>query len=162
MAGRTGRCLWFAPEACLDRVVRRPGREVERTDPCVPGLEHAFDLQAIDAPDASYDLILCIHVVEHVERDRQALAELARILKPGGLLCLAVPMDDRQPQTVEFGAPDWDKCGHWRDYGADFRDRIPAELTTRQLKAGTVLRAEERASLGIHSREIIYLCEKPA
>lgn len=161
-AGRTGRCLWFAPEPCLDRVVRQPGLVVERSDPFVPGLEHAFDLQAIDAPDASYDLIVCIHVVEHVERDRQAMAELARILRPGGLLCLAVPMDDTQPVTVEFGAPNPDKCGHWRDYGADFRDRIPAELRTRECKASAMLTAKERETLGIHGREIMFLCEKVA
>ncbi len=42
-------------------------------------------------PAASFDVIALNHVFEHLRDPRQALTELARILKPGGALILAVP-----------------------------------------------------------------------
>jgi SAM-dependent methyltransferase len=41
--------------------------------------------------DASFDLVLATDVLEHVEDDRQALAELHRVLRPGGWVLMTVP-----------------------------------------------------------------------
>ncbi len=41
--------------------------------------------------DETYDLVLCNHVIEHIRDDDVALRELARILRPGGMLILGVP-----------------------------------------------------------------------
>ncbi|MFZ2100491.1 MAG: methyltransferase domain-containing protein [Oricola sp.] len=40
---------------------------------------------------ASFDLILSHEVLEHVADDRQALAEMSRVLRPGGRIVLFVP-----------------------------------------------------------------------
>jgi len=42
-------------------------------------------------PDSSFDLILSHEVLEHVVDDRQAAAEMARVLKPGGRAVVFVP-----------------------------------------------------------------------
>ncbi|MCG2786735.1 MAG: methyltransferase domain-containing protein [Anaerolineae bacterium] len=42
-------------------------------------------------PDSSFDLILSHEVLEHVLDDRQAVAEMARVLKPGGRAVIFVP-----------------------------------------------------------------------
>ncbi|HST76630.1 MAG TPA: methyltransferase domain-containing protein [Acetobacteraceae bacterium] len=42
----------------------------------------------IPADDETYDVVTCVSVVEHIYYKRQAIAELLRILKPGGLLAL--------------------------------------------------------------------------
>lgn len=42
-------------------------------------------------PDSSFDLILSHEVLEHVLDDRQAVAEMARVLKPGGRAIIFVP-----------------------------------------------------------------------
>ncbi len=42
-------------------------------------------------PDSSFDLILSHEVLEHVTDDRQAIAEMARVLKPGGRAIIFVP-----------------------------------------------------------------------
>jgi len=42
-------------------------------------------------PDGSFDLILSHEVIEHVQDDRQAAAEMARVLRPGGRAILFAP-----------------------------------------------------------------------
>jgi SAM-dependent methyltransferase len=45
----------------------------------------------IPFPDATYDLVTHIEVLEHIEDDRKVVSELWRVLKPGGRLILSVP-----------------------------------------------------------------------
>ena len=49
------------------------------------------DVCALPFPDAAFDLVLATDVVEHIEDDDKALAELARVLRPGGRALLTVP-----------------------------------------------------------------------
>ena len=48
-------------------------------------------LQRLPYDDASFDVVLLIEVIEHLENHRVALGELARVLRPGGLLILTTP-----------------------------------------------------------------------
>jgi ubiquinone/menaquinone biosynthesis C-methylase UbiE len=51
----------------------------------------------------SFDKVLCAEVLEHISEDRQALRELARILKPGGVLVITVPCSDFTfPSLIEL------------------------------------------------------------
>lgn len=55
-----------------------------------------FYLQQADAtklpfPDKSFDKIICSEVLEHIPDYQAVLAEIERILKPGGLLAITVP-----------------------------------------------------------------------
>lgn len=56
-----------------------------------PDLDVVGDLQAIPLPDASFETVLCVEVLEHVPSLEQALREISRILRPGGKLILSVP-----------------------------------------------------------------------
>ena len=42
-------------------------------------------------PDASFDLITCTEVIEHLEHFRAALREIARVLRPGGVFVVSTP-----------------------------------------------------------------------
>ncbi|POR47347.1 FkbM family methyltransferase [Bosea psychrotolerans] len=55
-------------------------------------IDYVSDITAIPVPDNSYDVILCTEVLEHVPRPVEALAEMARIVKPGGRLFLSAPL----------------------------------------------------------------------
>ena len=52
-----------------------------------------LDIEDTKLPEASYDLIVCNHVLEHVNDYRRALKEVYRILTPGGSLLCSFPMD---------------------------------------------------------------------
>jgi SAM-dependent methyltransferase len=101
-----------------------------------------LDLQAIDLPDSSLDVILSPHVLEHVPDTDRALAELARVLAPGGRLELQVPL--LQARTAPPSAPEFhgDRTPvHWR-FGFDLSDRLSAHgLVPTLLTTAPFLRA---------------------
>jgi SAM-dependent methyltransferase len=55
-------------------------------------LDYECDLTAVPAPDASFDVILCTEVLEHVPDPAAAIAEMARLLRPGGRVLLTAPL----------------------------------------------------------------------
>ena len=46
-------------------------------------------IEAIPAPDASFDVVLCAQVLEHVDDPAQGIRELARVTRPGGRVLLS-------------------------------------------------------------------------
>jgi SAM-dependent methyltransferase len=48
-------------------------------------------LEQLPWPDASFDLITCLDVIEHTPDDRVTLGELRRVCRPGGRLLVTVP-----------------------------------------------------------------------
>ena len=54
-------------------------------------LDIVSDITRIPEPDASFDAIMCVEVLEHVPYPVDALRELVRLLKPGGLLIVTAP-----------------------------------------------------------------------
>lgn len=49
------------------------------------------DVCAIPFADSSFDLVFATDIVEHVDNDELAVAEIARVLRPGGYVLLTVP-----------------------------------------------------------------------
>lgn len=83
-----------------------------------------LDLQAIDLPDACLDVLLCAHVLEHVPDTGKALAEMRRVIAPGGHLLLQVPV--LQGATAPPASPEFhgdDTPVFWR-FGFDLTARL--------------------------------------
>jgi SAM-dependent methyltransferase len=69
------------------------------------------DVRALPLADESVDAVLSANLLEHVPDDAGALAELRRVLRPGGLAALVVPAG---PDTYDY----YDAfLGHERRYG---------------------------------------------
>ena len=101
-----------------------------------------IDLQEIDLPDAAVDVVLTPHVLEHVPDTDQALAELHRVIAPGGRMYLQVPLLQgvtAPPVVPEFHADNTPVC--WR-FGWDLTDRLRAAGFT-----ATVLVTQEYAAV---------------
>lgn len=123
--------LHFAPEDFLKPIIKRHAGKYVTCD-IVPGrADLLIDIEAIDLPNASIETIVCNQVLEHVD-DRKALPELYRILSPGGVALITVPVIEGWATTYEnpavrspterlehFGQED-----HVRYYGRDIRQRI--------------------------------------
>lgn len=83
-----------------------------------------LDLQRIDLDDASLDVLLTPHVLEHVPDTDRALAEIHRVLAPSGRMYLQVPVlqgETARPQEPEFHGDDTPV--EWR-FGPDLTTRL--------------------------------------
>jgi SAM-dependent methyltransferase len=100
------------------------GGEYRTLDPFDPSVDLHEDLTALSLPSESCDYILCHRVLEHVLDDRAAMAEMHRILRPGGLLNVSVPMGVQMERTNEWLIRDHSHDGHVRHYGRDFEQRL--------------------------------------
>ena len=81
----------------------------------------AGDLQRLDLPERSFDAAVCAEVLEHLDDDGAALAGLARVLRPGGLLVVTVPANPYRYDWTDRWA------GHRRRYTVEMlRERMVA------------------------------------
>ena len=159
------RILHFAPEKVWMQQMRG-NKLYETADLRQKGVTHKVDITNIPLADASYDVVMAHHVLEHIDNDRKAISEMFRLLKPGGLGIFSVPINTSRQQTLElpgitdpdlrtayFSAPD-----HRRYYGLDFADRLAT--------AGFVVETfrmppEEEVKYGLLRDEWIYVAAKP-
>jgi SAM-dependent methyltransferase len=96
------------------------------------GMLH-LDLQHIDLPDASLDVVLTPHVLEHVPDTDAALVELHRVLAPGGRMFLQVPV--LQGRTAPPAVPEFhgDHTPVFWRFGFDLTERLRAAGFTPSL-----------------------------
>lgn len=127
--------LHLAPEPCLQaRLCALPGVRYLAGDLDSPHADVRLDIAAMPFPDASFDAVICSHVLEHVDDDRAALAELVRVLRPGAWVLLSVPVDPSREETLEdpaIATPEARTWHYWqhdhvRLYGRDFPRRVTA------------------------------------
>ncbi len=85
-------------------------------DPIIPSTFEAYNEGA--AQDASFDTIVTVNVVEHIEDDVKAARGFHRVLRPDGSLCIFVP-------ALPFLYSEFDaQVGHFRRYTRRSLSRI--------------------------------------
>lgn len=93
---RNIKLLYFAPVwGGLDFLRKKMKNiKVHTADLYEDKVDYQLDIQNLEGiDDAAYDLIICSHVLEHVDHDKAALKELYRVLKYGGEALILVPLD---------------------------------------------------------------------
>lgn len=88
-----------------------------------------MDLTALTFADAMFDIIVCIHVLEHIQDELKAIQEIYRALRKGGKALFSVPIgyygDPNGTHTIEFGKRMfYGDEGHYRSYGLDFNEKL--------------------------------------
>ena len=115
-------------------------------------------ITAIPFPDASFDLVCALDIVEHVDDDNEAFAELARVARPGATLLLSAPLN---PEAwTGFDAV----VGHRRRYNLeDLLARLSAHGFTVKKSAAYGMQPKSSAALNFgiwflnHRRRIAML-----
>ena len=162
--------LHIAPEQCFYKRFRAlPNLDYTTGDLVSPIADVHFDIQEIPFKDNTYDVVICNHVLEHVEDDMKAMKEFYRVLKPGGFAILQVPQDYSLEKTYEDPSitdPDerekhFLQKDHLRLYGLDYAERLAAagftvkqDMFVKELPAGVVEKYR------LPNEEIIYFNQK--
>jgi len=163
------RLLHVSPKYALSRrFVRMPslkyvGADLEgRPNVCVK-----MDLVSIPFETESFDAVICIHVLEHVNDDRQAIREMHRVLKPGGWAFISVPirLDEKTFEDPAIRDPverrrAFGEEQHVRYYGYDLTERLEQSGFQVQLDLGNKLDQQTRNKYGLREDENIFYCTK--
>jgi len=81
------------------------GTQFAADAPQVDGIpiDRGVDLmKGLPYPSESFDVVLLVEVIEHLENHRAAISELGRVLKPGGILILTTPNIMRIKSRLHF------------------------------------------------------------
>ncbi|HEX5167897.1 MAG TPA: class I SAM-dependent methyltransferase [Cyclobacteriaceae bacterium] len=159
--------LHIAPEACfIKRFEKQHGDGYITADIESPLAKVKMDIHSIPFGSDTFDVVLCNHVLEHVDDDIKAMREIHRVLKPGGFSIMQVPFfnpvgektfedasitNPKERETI-FGQDD-----HVRKYGRDYPKRIEqAGLKAVEDQFVNELSDAMRNKFGLVRGEIIY------
>jgi SAM-dependent methyltransferase len=163
--------IHFAPEARLaEKIAENGPRRYVRCDliPASPEVMTA-DLQAIPFEDASFDLLIANHVLEHVEDERAALGEIRRVLRIGGHAVLQTPFCSGLERTWEDAAivspaarlQAFGQADHVRLFGADIFARIETVgLKSQVASHEEILSRFDSAQYGVNAAEPLFLFQR--
>jgi SAM-dependent methyltransferase len=111
----SGRALDLgAGQGAVSHALKARGFEVTATDvntsqfradgiPCLK-----LDLNGpLPFPDAGFDLVMAVEILEHLESPRAFLREIFRVLRPGGLAVVTTPNITSLPSRILFLATGW-------------------------------------------------------
>ncbi|UBM58925.1 class I SAM-dependent methyltransferase [Marinilongibacter aquaticus] len=167
---KPAKVLHVAPEYCfIKRFEALPNLEYITADIESPLAKVKMNIEDIQFPENSFDVIFCNHVLEHVNDFEKACKELYRVLKPGGWAIMQSPQDMRMPHTLEDPSITdprerervFKQADHLRLFGQDY---------AHELEKGGFMVKEDRFVMGMDpalvtryalpKEEIIYLCKK--
>lgn len=87
--------MWCRPlvvgEVAAQDFSATPIAEAQRRYPLDNLTFSVGNIEAIDSPDQAFDVVVSCETIEHVPHPARAVAELARVLRPGGVLLLTTP-----------------------------------------------------------------------
>lgn len=165
---RGGSFLHVAPEAGLGRLLqarcRRAGMDYRAGSISGSGQSY-MDLRRLPFADGSIDAVYCCHVLNCMQEDTVAMAEVKRVLAPGGIALLQVPAFGTGATTLETDGRE-DRLREFSDDGIyrrytneDYRRRLQAcGFAVEEFQAAQVpAPMRERLQL---KNEVLHLCRK--
>jgi SAM-dependent methyltransferase len=170
LEGEEGRVLEIAPWWAISRRLQQlphlsfVGIDLGRRGPHVTLLG---DAAALPLEEDCIDSALCIHTLEHIERDLDAMRELHRVLKPGGWAIVSVPLrpegptyEDPSVTDPEDRAREFGERSHVRFYGRDIEERLKNAGFSVHLDEPDRIAEDTRRRFGLRADETLFICGK--
>ena len=163
-----GKILYFAIEDGICSWFKRNGIDVTTAD-LYTDADLKLDIENTGLADGTWDLIVCNHVLEHVNDYRKALQELHRILKADGRLIVSFPIDEILETVKEDRTADekerirsFGQIDHWRLFGRDSKAMLRAAGFTVSVISGNGLQESIRPYTGPADYDVnyLFLCER--
>jgi len=163
--------LHVAPELCfIDRFNQLSNLEYITGDLESPLAQVKMDIHHIPFEAETFDVVFCNHVMEHVEDDIAACAEINRVLRKGGWGIIQSPVYDMEKSIEDPSITDpaerervFGQRDHVRKYGKDYADRLrKSGLQIEEDVFVTTLPGEVVKLHGLPPEEIIFVCRKGA
>ena len=88
--------LDFSPSRCLYRKMKKK-KNINYQSTDLSGdfiADYRFDITNLEIADNTFDLIICYHILEHIDNDILAIKELFRVMKPGAKALIQTPFKD--------------------------------------------------------------------
>jgi SAM-dependent methyltransferase len=127
-----------------------------------------MDLAETPIASDSIDAAICVHVLEEIPKDRQAIGELFRVLRPGGWALISVPirLNEKTFEDPSITSPQdrkraFGEEAHVRIYGSDLVQRLREPGFEVQLDLATDIPQQSMDQYGLLNDENIFFCTKP-
>ncbi|MEO8474626.1 MAG: methyltransferase domain-containing protein [Chryseolinea sp.] len=170
-APKNHRILDFAPSHMFSEKLRKTpsvlytSADLFRTD-----MDLQIDLCDMrQVPLASYDVVICSHILEHVDKPDRALSEIFRIMKYDAIAIIMVPLFWDVKETVEEAGADSEEL-RYKFYGQADHVRLfsKSDFIARLHNAGFLVSQVTPNKLdnkmvrenAISENSILYVCSK--
>lgn len=162
--------LHFAPETSVTPWLKAISQQYLSVDLTSTAAMKYMDINQLRCADSEFSLIWCSHVLEHIETDERAMAELFRVLKPGGLAVILVPIygdvtyEDREITSAEDRLKHFYQADRVRLYGFDIVQRLEKAGFDVEILSVDDLPEEQVAlqQLSHPTTKEVFKCVKPA
>ena len=163
---QNAKVLHIAPEICLIKKFNRiKNFEYITADLDSPLADVKMDIHNMTFDDNSFDLIICNHVLEHVEDDILALKEIRRVLKKEGYGIIMIPfyypipeitLEDDSVTNPEERETIFGQSDHLRKYGKDFKKRFELSgMKIEVIRPDSILNSKKISRYGIKNSDLI-------
>lgn len=124
--------------------------------------DYHFDITQIDSESEKFDLILCYHILEHIDNDTAAMNELYRVLKKDGMALIQTPFkngeiyENAEVKTPEERLEHFGQEDHVRIYSVEgLVERLKSTGFQAEIKV-----FEKDNYFGFSDQETIIICKK--